>query len=64
MRNKQAKVIDLPGVYSLHPLSRDERVVTQFLLTESFDEMLNIVDASQLERNLLLTVQLWNSVNR
>ncbi|EPZ39526.1 MULTISPECIES: ferrous iron transport protein B [Anoxybacillus] len=58
LRNKQAKVIDLPGVYSLHPLSRDERVVTQFLLTESFDEMLNIVDASQLERNLLLTVQL------
>lgn len=58
LRNKWAKVIDLPGVYSLHPLSRDERVVTQFLLTESFDEILNIVDASQLERNLLLTVQL------
>ncbi|MCL6617655.1 MAG: ferrous iron transporter B, partial [Anoxybacillus ayderensis] len=58
LRNKQAKVIDLHGVYSLHPLSRDERVVTQFLLTESIDEMLNIVDASQLERNLLLTVQL------
>ncbi|MBW7650834.1 ferrous iron transport protein B [Anoxybacillus sp. ST4] len=58
LRNKQAKMIDLPGVYSLHPLSRDERVVTQFLLTEPFDEILNIVDASQLERNLLLTVQL------
>lgn len=58
LRNKQAKMIDLPGVYSLHPLSRDERVVTQFLLTESFEEILNIVDASQLERNLLLTVQL------
>ncbi len=58
LRNKQAKMIDLPGVYSLHPLSRDERVVTQFLLTDPFDEILNIVDASQLERNLLLTVQL------
>ncbi|MGG4000477.1 ferrous iron transport protein B [Anoxybacillus kestanbolensis] len=58
LRSKKAKMIDLPGVYSLHPISRDERVVTQFLLTESFDEILNIVDASQLERNLLLTVQL------
>ncbi|NPC94691.1 ferrous iron transport protein B [Bacillus sp. WMMC1349] len=58
IRNKQGKMIDLPGVYTLSPLSRDEGVVTDFLLNESFTEVLNIVDASQLKRNLHLTVQL------
>lgn len=53
-----AKLIDLPGVYSLNPLSKDEGVVTRFLLDDPFDKMLNIVDASQLERNLHLTLQL------
>ncbi len=53
-----AKLIDLPGVYSLNPLSKDEGVVTRFLLDDPFDRMLNIVDASQLERNLHLTLQL------
>lgn len=54
----KASLIDLPGVYSLNPLSKDEGVVTNFLLHDSFDRMLNIVDASQLERNLHLTIQL------
>jgi ferrous iron transport protein B len=58
LRNKHAYVVDLPGVYSLHPLSRDEGVATDFLLTEDFSTILNIVDASQLKRNLHLTIQL------
>ncbi|WCN37110.1 ferrous iron transport protein B [Aneurinibacillus uraniidurans] len=58
LRNKQGELVDLPGIYSLNPLSRDEGVATQFLLSESFTSILNIVDASQLERNLYLTVQL------
>ncbi|MGD8190971.1 ferrous iron transport protein B [Brevibacillus ginsengisoli] len=58
LRNKQGHLIDLPGIYSLNPLSRDEGVATQFLLDEQFEAILNIVDASQLERNLYLTVQL------
>lgn len=58
LKNNGAKLIDLPGVYSLNPLSKDEGVVTQFLLNNNFDKMLNIVDASQLERNLNLTIQL------
>ncbi|HHY72502.1 MAG TPA: ferrous iron transport protein B [Bacillus bacterium] len=58
LRDKQGQIIDLPGIYSLSPLSKDETVVTNFLLQESFTEILNIVDASQLERNLHLTVQL------
>lgn len=53
-----SKLIDLPGVYSLNPLSKDESVVTTFLLNDPFEKMLNIVDASQLERNLQLTIQL------
>lgn len=53
-----ARLIDLPGIYTLNPLSKDEGVVTDFLLTGSCDKLLNIIDASQLERNLNLTIQL------
>ncbi|WP_239255877.1 ferrous iron transport protein B [Listeria ilorinensis] len=58
LRSKVGKLIDLPGIYDLNPISRDETVVTRFLLEDSFDSMLNIVDASQIERNLKLTVEL------
>ncbi|WP_166239846.1 ferrous iron transport protein B [Paenibacillus turpanensis] len=58
IRNSTCSITDLPGVYSLIPLSRDEGVVTDFLMSESSVELLNIVDASQLVRNLQLTVQL------
>lgn len=51
-------LIDLPGVYTLNPLSKDEGVVTSFFLHEPVDRLLNILDASQLERNLHLTLQL------
>ena len=58
LKNGAGKLIDLPGIYSLHPLSRDEGVAAQYLLEESPEALINIVDASQLERNLLLTLQL------
>lgn len=58
LKNGAGKLIDLPGIYSLHPLSRDERVAAQYLIEESPEALINIVDASQLERNLLLTLQL------
>ncbi|MBN3555771.1 ferrous iron transport protein B [Fictibacillus nanhaiensis] len=58
IKNKKGNLIDLPGVYSLSPLSKDEAVVSNFFVTETFDGMINIVDASQIERNLLLTLQL------
>lgn len=57
-KQKKGWLIDLPGIYTLNPLSKDEGVVTQFVLYESFDKILNIIDASQLERNLHLTLQL------
>jgi ferrous iron transport protein B len=57
-KNKRATLIDLPGIYTLNPLSKDEGVVTNYFLSEQLDQLLNILDASQLERNLHLTIQL------
>lgn len=57
-KNNSAVLVDLPGVYSLNPLSKDEGVVINYFLKESFQKVLNIVDASQLKRNLHLTIQL------
>ncbi len=58
LKDQLGQLIDLPGIYSLNPLSEDEAVVSNFLLTEDFSAVLNIVDASQLERNLYLTLQI------
>ncbi|MBS4173377.1 ferrous iron transport protein B [Bacillus sp. FJAT-49736] len=58
LKEIKGDLIDLPGVYSLYPFSKDESVVIQFFLNEKFENIINIVDASQLERNLQLTVQL------
>ncbi|MBT2684768.1 ferrous iron transport protein B [Bacillus sp. ISL-37] len=57
-KNGKDQLIDLPGVYTLNPLSKDEGVVTNFFLNEPFEKLLNILDASQLRRNLHLTLQL------
>jgi ferrous iron transport protein B len=58
LRDKSAVLVDLPGAYSLLPLSMDEGVATRYLLEEPPAALINIVDASQLRRNLYLTVQL------
>ncbi len=51
-------IVDLPGIYSLHAVSEDERVATQFALSGEPDIIVNIVDAVNLERNLYLTLAL------
>lgn len=58
LRNKTGSITDLPGVYSLNPVSRDEGVVATFLVDQEPTAIINIVDASQLERNLYLTLQM------
>ncbi len=58
LKKSPVQVVDLPGVYSTNPISKDESVVTRFLLNEPFSSVLNILDASQLERNLYLSIQL------
>lgn len=55
---RKIQVIDLPGIYSLDASSPDERVTRSYLLSRDADLIVNVVDASNLERNLYLTVQL------
>jgi ferrous iron transport protein B len=55
---KDAKVVDLPGIYSLDAASLDEKVTRDYLLSLSADLIVNVVDASNLERNLYFSVQL------
>ena len=52
------EVVDLPGTYSLSARSEDERVASQFLASPEVDLVLNVLDASNLERNLYLSTQL------
>jgi ferrous iron transport protein B len=52
------KVVDLPGTYSLTAYSIEERVARQFIIDERPDVVVNILDASNIERNLYLTTQL------
>lgn len=54
----EATVTDLPGIYSLSPYSNDEIVTRDFLMKDSPMGIINIVDASNIERNLYLTIQL------
>ena len=54
----EATVTDLPGIYSLSPYSSEEIVTRDFLLNTHPDGIINIVDASNIERNLYLTMQL------
>lgn len=55
---KNTTVVDLPGIYSLSPYSAEEVVSRNFLVEDHPDAMINIVDATNLERNLYLTLQL------
>ena len=56
--HEEATVTDLPGIYSLSPYSSEEIVTRDFLLNTHPDAIINIVDASNIERNLYLTMQL------
>jgi ferrous iron transport protein B len=57
----EAEIIDLPGIYSLSTISLEEEVATKYVFSRSMDLIINIVDASNLERNLFLTHQLLDS---
>ena len=56
--HKDVTVIDLPGIYSLSPYTLEEVVARNFLMQEKPDVIINLVDATNLERNLYLTTQL------
>lgn len=56
--NKAIKIVDLPGIYAMDTYSNEEKVSKNFLLNDDVDVIVNIVDASNLDRNLYLTMQL------
>jgi ferrous iron transport protein B len=56
--NKDVTIIDLPGIYSLSPYTLEEVVARNYLVDERPDAILNIIDGTNLERNLYLTTQL------
>ena len=55
---KGCMVVDLPGIYSIRPYTSEEIVTRDFILNEKPDGIINIVDATNIERNLYLTLQL------
>ncbi len=60
LRNhKGVAVVDLPGIYSLSPYTMEEVVARDYLQKQHPDVIVNLVDASNIERNLYLTTQLW-----
>ena len=56
--NKDIKVVDLPGIYAMDTYSNEEKVSRNYLENEDVDLIINVVDATNLERNLYLTTQL------
>jgi ferrous iron transport protein B len=55
---QEATLVDLPGIYSLSPYTAEEVVTRDFILKENPDAIINIVDATNIERNLYLSLQL------
>jgi ferrous iron transport protein B len=56
-----ADIVDLPGIYSLSTISLEEEIASNYIMNREMDLIINIVDASSLERNLFLTYQLLDS---
>jgi ferrous iron transport protein B len=57
-KNYQIQIIDLPGAYSLNDYTIEEKVTKEFLDNSSYDIILNVLDSTNLQRNLLLTAEL------
>ena len=57
-KSGKSELVDLPGIYSLSPYSMEETVARDYLVDESPDAVINIIDGTNLERNLYLTLQL------
>ena len=57
-KHPSIKLVDLPGIYSLTPYTMEEIVSTDFLIKEKPSMIINIIDATSIERNLYLTMQL------
>lgn len=60
-KDRIVSVVDLPGTYSMNARSAEEMIVSDYLLNEKPDVVVNVLDATNLERNLFLTLQLLES---
>ena len=58
IKNTNHTLIDLPGIYSLSPYSKEEELSTNFLIKKEYDLIINIIDINLLERSLFLTTEL------
>ncbi|MFC6322348.1 ferrous iron transport protein B [Companilactobacillus baiquanensis] len=58
IKHTKIVVVDLPGIYSLNPITKDESVAINYLLENDTDIILNVTNANQLKRNLLLSIEL------
>jgi len=58
VNGRSIRLVDLPGCYSLSPYSQEEIITRDYLVSEKPDLIINVVDATNLERNLYLTIQL------
>ncbi|MBD3108149.1 ferrous iron transport protein B [Bacillus sp. AGMB 02131] len=58
IKKMQLNLIDLPGIYDFNPISKDESVVSKFLLEEKTKGIINIIDAAQFTSNMQLTLQI------
>ena len=58
IKKYNSTIVDLPGIYSLSPYTAEEDISRQFILNSDLDLLINIVDATSLERSLYLTTQL------
>ncbi len=58
LRLKGAHLVDLPGIYSVRPYTAEELITRDFILNQRPDALINIVDATNIQRNLYLTLQL------
>jgi len=54
------EMVDLPGTYSIEGFSIEEKVALEYLLNEDYDVIINVLDATHMQRNLLLTLELLN----
>lgn len=57
-KNKEIKILDLPGTYSLSPYSAEEVIARDYIVKDKPDVVINIVDGTNIERNLYLTLQI------
>jgi ferrous iron transport protein B len=56
----QFELVDLPGTYSIQGFTNEEKVAREYLINEEYDVIINVVDATHITRNMLLTLELMN----